>query len=261
MLEASHPVAQLKILDPKSGTAATTFPTDTSRTTAFAGRLRKNGCIADYDCVVSWSERLSDTIRLWVPWTRDTEINLALAPYDLPASRRSVDGLDRYVPKNSRNEAMQTYVGGRRVFQKLWESQANRYSNLAIGALRVWLNGALAASELEPSFGRDESLVQAVERFRTRAARDHGLAGRWQREFESSVEMVERFELYRTLEFVLYDDIQRLIDQDRIQAAILVVEELLKRLDGTQGEAAVKYRSVDRNRLLAYQEQLRARPN
>jgi hypothetical protein len=259
VIEAQYKQAELKLVEPRSGAVATTSPTETGKEMAFSGRLKKTGCITDYDCVVTPARNHVDVIRLWVMWTRDREFSLALQPHDYSATRMSLDQLERRVPKDNLGDAMQCYVGGRRVFAKLSESPANRHSNLAIGALRMWLVGALAAYGFDPGFGRDESLVQAVERFRLRADNDSWFRDRWDREFQRFPDLMRQFGLYKTMEFDLYGHIPKLIEANNLRAAGLIVEELLRRLDGTQHGPAVDLRSVSRDQLIAYQDSIRAR--
>lgn len=259
VIEAEYRDAQLKIVDSRSGAVATTYPTEAGREMAFSGRLKKTGCITDYDCVVNWAANLTDTIRLWVAWTRDAELSLVLHPHDFSATRKSVDRLDQLVPKNSRDDAMRCYVGGRRIFQKLSPPSPNRHSLLAINALRLWMEGAIAAYDFDRGFGRDESLVQAIERFRTRAASNSDFRERWDREFERSADLVKQFDLYKTMEFDLYADIPKLIQGNNLHAANIIVEELLRRMEGTQRAAAVDLRGVSRDGLVAFREDIRAR--
>lgn len=258
VIDSEYREADFKIVSPL-GAAATTYPTETGKEMAYSARLKKTGCITDYDCVVTWPERLTDFIRLWVVWTRDRELSLSLRPYNLSATRKSVDYLEGLVPKGNLGDAMQCYLGGRRVFQKLSEASATRHTTLAVNALGVWLGGALAAYNFDHGFGRDEALVKAVERFRARAANNSRFRSRWEREFESSPELAKQFELYRTLEFDLYEDIPKLIEANNLRAANIIVEELLRRLDGTQSEAAANLRGVSRDRLVSYQRDIRAR--
>jgi hypothetical protein len=258
VLDVQDPKVQLKIIDPRSDRPAIVYPTQTGAEVAFAGRLRKVGCITDYDCEVTWSGNFVETIRLWVFWTRNTELNLVLRPYDAPAIRKYVDRLERLVPKDSRNDAMQCYIGGRRIFRKLSET-SNRYSVLAICALRVWLSGAIAAYDFEHSFGRDEALVQTIARFRRLESNDSMFSKRWNREFESSSELVKQFELYKTLEFGMHDEIPQLIEKNDLRSAGILVEELIRRLDGTQGSTAIELRNISRDQLQLYRELIRSR--
>jgi hypothetical protein len=155
-------------------------------------------------------------------------------------------------------DALECYIGGRRIFQDL-SGTPSYHSNLSICALRNWLKGALAAHEKEPSYGRDEKLVYAIEQFEQEARNDTRFAVRWQKEFTSLSDYSNEFERYKALEFGFSVEIPRLLDENNLRAADIVTDGLIRRIEGTQSAYATGIHGITRDKLLEYQEEVKAR--
>jgi hypothetical protein len=258
VLNTPDPDATLRISQPVPADPIPVTAMDKQKdSVAYAAQLRKLACITDYDCEIKWTDGFADTIRLWVFWFDKENLMLPLRQPDRPAVRTTIDELDRLPVENSLDEAMRCYIGGRRIFNELAGTSSSN-SRLAIAALRIWLTGALAASTHVRSLGRDEHVVKSVDEFRGQAARGGAFAGRWARDFEGFGNCRENFDLYKTIEFGQYAKIDALIEQDDRQSAKLLVDELLRRLDGTQGTVATEVRKIRREQLVAYRDRLRA---